>query len=99
MPARPRAFNRVGGRAVTLSSCRTLVLAHIRYVEDREREEIAMSRAITPNVRDLMQRDKERAEAQGFEQLKTELAAAFAAPESAYEIIDAETIIARNVRR
>lgn len=54
---------------------------------------------ISEYVRDLIRRDKERAEAEGFERLKAELAAAFAAPESAYGILDAETVIARNARR
>ena len=42
--------------------------------------------------------ERERAEAEGFERLKAELTAAFAAPESAYQSLDAETIIARNAR-
>jgi len=53
---------------------------------------------VSEYVRDLIRRDKERAEAEGFERLKAELTAAFAAPESTYEILDVETIIARNAR-
>ena len=49
-------------------------------------------------VRDLIRRDKERTEAEGFARLKAELTAAFAAPETAYEELDAETVIARNTR-
>lgn len=53
---------------------------------------------VSEYVRDLIRRDKERTEAQRFEQLKAELTSAFAAPESAYEVLDAETVIARNAR-
>ncbi len=53
---------------------------------------------VSEYVRDLIRRDKERAEAQGFARLKAELTAAFAAPESAYAVLDAETIINRNAR-
>ncbi len=53
---------------------------------------------VSEYVRDLIRRDKERVEAEGFERLKAELTAAFAAPESAYEPLDAETVIARNAR-
>lgn len=53
---------------------------------------------VSEYVRDLIRRDRERAEAEGFERLKAELTAAFAAPESAYQSLDAETIIARNAR-
>lgn len=53
---------------------------------------------VSEYVRDLIRRDKERAEAEGFERLKAELTAAFAAPESAYEVLDADAVIARNAR-
>lgn len=53
---------------------------------------------VSEYVRDLIRRDKARTETEGFERLKVELTAAFAAPESAYEALDAETIIARNAR-
>ena len=53
---------------------------------------------VSEYVRDLIRRDKERVEAEGFERLKAELTAAFAAPEAAYEELDAETVIARNAR-
>lgn len=53
---------------------------------------------VSEYVRDLIRRDRERVEAKGFERLKAELTAAFAAPESAYQSLDAETIIARNAR-
>lgn len=53
---------------------------------------------VSEYVRDLIRRDKERTEAEGFERLKAELTTAFAAPESSYEVLDAETVIARNAR-
>jgi Arc/MetJ-type ribon-helix-helix transcriptional regulator len=53
---------------------------------------------VSEYVRDLIRRDKERAETEGFERLKAELTAAFAAPESTYGVLDAETVIARNAR-
>lgn len=54
---------------------------------------------VSEYVRDLIRRDKERAEAEGFERLKAELTAAFAAPEAEYELLDADTVISRNARR
>ena len=53
---------------------------------------------VSEYVRDLIRRDKERVEAEQFERLKVELAAAFAAPDEAYVALDAETIIRRNTR-
>jgi Arc/MetJ-type ribon-helix-helix transcriptional regulator len=47
-------------------------------------------------IRDLIPRDKERAEAQGFDRLNAELAHAFAAPDSSYEPLTAAQVIARN---
>lgn len=49
-------------------------------------------------VRDLIRRDRERVEAERFERLKAELTTAFAAPESDYLPLDAETVFARNAR-
>ena len=54
---------------------------------------------VSEYVRDLIRRDKERVEAEGFARLKAELAAAFAAPDSSYAVMDADTIIRRNARR
>lgn len=54
---------------------------------------------VSEYVRDLIRRDKERVEAEGFARLKAELAAAFAAPDSTYAVMDADTIIRRNARR
>lgn len=51
---------------------------------------------ISEYVRDLIRRDKARAEQEAFERLKAELAHAFAAPESAYRPLSAAEVIARN---
>jgi Arc/MetJ-type ribon-helix-helix transcriptional regulator len=53
---------------------------------------------VSEYVRDLIRRDKARVEAEAFERLKAELTHAFAAPDSAYHQLDAETVI-RRVRR
>ena len=47
-------------------------------------------------VRDLIRRDKERAEAEAFNRLKVELTRAFAAPEESYRPLTAAEVIARN---
>jgi antitoxin ParD1/3/4 len=47
-------------------------------------------------VRDLIRRDKERVEREAFDRLKTKLAHAYAAPESSYQPLTAEDVIARN---
>ncbi len=54
---------------------------------------------VSEYVRDLIRRDMERVEAGSFERLKAELARAFAAPDSAYEPLDAEAVITRNRAR
>ena len=51
---------------------------------------------ISEYVRDLIRRDKERAEREAFDRLKTELNRAFAAPESSYKPLTASEVIARN---
>ena len=51
---------------------------------------------VSEYIRDLIRRDKERAEQQAFDRLKGELAHAFAAPESSYESLSAAQVIARN---
>jgi antitoxin ParD1/3/4 len=51
---------------------------------------------ISEYVRDLIRRDKERAEREVFERLKAELARAFAAPEESYRPLTAAEVIARN---
>ncbi len=53
---------------------------------------------VSEYVRDLIRRDKERAEREMFDRLKAELTRAFAAPDSAYQILDAETVIRRAQR-
>ena len=54
---------------------------------------------VSEYVRDLIRRDKARAETEAFERLKAELQRAFAAPESSYEEVRAETVIAGSKRR
>tara|TARA_R110002096_G_C14589212_1_gene721879 strand:+ start:698 stop:958 length:261 start_codon:yes stop_codon:yes gene_type:complete len=51
---------------------------------------------ISEYVRDLIRRDKERTEAEGFDRLKAELTRAFAAPEESYKPLSAAEVIARN---
>ena len=54
---------------------------------------------VSEYVRDLIRRDKERAEAVAFERLKAELTRAFEAPDSTYRPLDADTVIERNARK
>jgi antitoxin ParD1/3/4 len=51
---------------------------------------------ISEYIRDLIRRDKERAEMAAFDRLKGELTLAFAAPEESYKPLTAVEIIARN---
>ena len=51
---------------------------------------------VSEYIRDLIRRDKERAEREAFDRLKAELAHAFAAPESSYRSLTAAEVIARN---
>jgi putative addiction module CopG family antidote len=53
---------------------------------------------VSEYVRDLIRRDKERAEREAFLRLKAELSHAFAAPEAAYRPLSARDVIARNRR-
>ena len=53
---------------------------------------------VSEYVRDLIRRDKARAEQEAFERLKAELTRAFSAPDSAYRPLDANAVIARNAR-
>lgn len=53
---------------------------------------------VSEYVRDLIRRDKTRAETEAFDRLKAELTRAFAAPDSAYHPLDAGAVIARNGR-
>jgi putative addiction module CopG family antidote len=54
---------------------------------------------VSEYVRDLIRRDKARADDERFERLKAELAVAFAAPDSAYQPLDVEQVLARNAPR
>ena len=51
---------------------------------------------VSEYIRDLIRRDKERAEEGKLEQLRTELRHAFTAPESSYAPLTAAEVIARN---
>lgn len=51
---------------------------------------------VSEYIRDLIRRDKERAEQQAFDRLKAELAHAFAVPDAAYRPLSAADVIARN---
>ena len=53
---------------------------------------------VSEYVRDLIRRDKARAEAAAFERLKAELDMAFAQPDDSYRAVDVEAVIARNRR-
>ena len=54
---------------------------------------------VSEYVRDLIRKDKERAEHKLFERLKAELRAAFAAPDDTYDALTANELIARNRAR
>ncbi len=51
---------------------------------------------VSEYVRDLIRRDKNRAETEAFIRLKAELTRAFATPDSAYRPLTAEAVITRN---
>jgi len=51
---------------------------------------------VSEYIRDLIRRDKERAEQQTFDRLKAELTLAFAAPESSYGSLTAQDVVNRN---
>ena len=51
---------------------------------------------ISEYVRDLIRRDKERAEREAFDRLKAELTRAFAAPGDSYKPLTAAEVIDRN---
>jgi antitoxin ParD1/3/4 len=51
---------------------------------------------VSEYIRDLIRRDKERAEGEAFGRLRAELSHAFAAPEDSYQPLTAADIIARN---
>jgi antitoxin ParD1/3/4 len=54
---------------------------------------------VSEYVRDLIRKDKERAEHVVFERLKAELGVAFAAPDETYAALTAADIINRNQAR
>ena len=51
---------------------------------------------VSEYIRDLIRRDKDRAEQEAFDRLKAELTHAYAAPETAYQPLTAADVIARN---
>ena len=51
---------------------------------------------VSEYIRDLIRRDKERAEHEAFDRFKAELNRAFAAPEDTYKTLTAAEVIARN---
>lgn len=53
---------------------------------------------VSEYIRDLIRRDKERAEREAFDRLKAELNRAFGAPEESYKSLTAAEVIARNRR-
>lgn len=53
---------------------------------------------VSEYIRDLIRRDKDRAEQEAFDRLKAELNRAFAAPEASYTPMTAAEVIARNRR-
>jgi Arc/MetJ-type ribon-helix-helix transcriptional regulator len=54
---------------------------------------------VSEYVRDLIRKDKDRAEREVFARLKAELGVAFAAPDDSYATLSADDIIARNDAR
>jgi antitoxin ParD1/3/4 len=50
---------------------------------------------VSEYVRSLIRRDKEQADADAHDRLKAELQLAFAAPESAFDMLNADMVIAR----
>jgi antitoxin ParD1/3/4 len=54
---------------------------------------------VSEYVRDLIRRDMTRSDDVAFERLKAELQLAFAAPDESYQVLDAETVIARGRQR
>jgi antitoxin ParD1/3/4 len=51
---------------------------------------------VSEYIRDLIRRDKERAEREAFNRLRAELRHAFAAPEPSYKPLTPAEVIARN---
>ena len=51
---------------------------------------------VSEYIRDLIRRDRERADREAFDRLKVELNRAFAAPEESYTPLTAAEVIARN---
>ena len=54
---------------------------------------------VSEYVRDLIRRDKARAEREAFERLKSELQRGFAVPDESYHSLDADEVMTRARRR
>ena len=54
---------------------------------------------VSEYIRDLIRRDKERAEREAYERLKAELVRSFAAPDASYHPLSASDVIAGNRSR
>lgn len=54
---------------------------------------------VSEYVRDLIRRDKAQADQDAFDKLKAELQRAFGGAEDSYQVLDADTVIARNRSR
>ncbi len=54
---------------------------------------------VSEYIRDLIRRDKARAERDAFDRLKAELERAFAAPDDTYHVLSAADVIANNRAR
>ncbi|HMQ92633.1 MAG TPA: addiction module antitoxin [Amaricoccus sp.] len=51
---------------------------------------------VSEYIRDLIRRDKERAEREAFDRLKADLNRVFAAPDDSYKPLTAAEVVARN---
>ena len=88
-----REQEKMGRRA----TCLRLLFAdrEHRKVEDNMSQTKTMTVRISEYVRELIRRDKERAEREAFDGLKAELTRAFAAPEESYRPLSATEVIGR----
>lgn len=78
-----------------MSRCTTLTVRVDRDLADFVAARAGSGRA-DAYIRDLIRRDRERAETEAFGRLKAELAQAFAVPETSYKPLSAAEVIARN---
>jgi Arc/MetJ-type ribon-helix-helix transcriptional regulator len=85
--------------AVATSTTLTVRLSGVleAHVRDRTGEDGSFEN-VSEYVRDLIRRDKERADEELFQRLKAELQHAFAAPDGSYRKLSAADVIRRNRR-